>query len=538
MTCKYLIDVFETMNNEKELYWTGWLLGCVHIRFNGNYYTSAVITSEAERKLKQFLEFFHSDYPIRIDDYKNYYVDVGSSVFIKWVLSVYGVLKNRPINLISHFIRGYCDSQNGSGFYINKHNNVMFIFSGRVELCELISETLNKNLGINKPKIDIKPKRSRIRYGGNINSAKIYRFLYDNATIFEKDKKYDIESFLGNRILDKFKPKNFHHIHDESNKDKIVGLFNNGMKPDNISNELHIAYNTVKCILCKHDFVDGCLCEPIVSQIVKDYQENGMPTHQLRQKYNTSLMFIGCSLASKEIIVPQAPSYECNHDFFETIDVEEKAYWLGMWVADVTVLNRGRVGSDLQRRDRGHIEKFLEDIESNHIIRDKMAKYPYKDEIRESPVSRFRIDSIKMVHDLIKNGCGPNKSLTHKWPSDEQVPEHLKHHFLRGYSDGDGCWWISKDLKEISYSFRGSKEFCVGAQKWLMAKCGLNETKINEQICEDGGLICMVAYAGKLQVSRIWHLLYGGATVWLDRKKEFEQFIEKDPEIYNKTFVG
>lgn len=43
---------------------------------------------------------------------------------------------------------------------------------------------------------------------------------------------------------------------------------------------------------------------------------------------------------------------------------------------------------------------------------------------------------------MINLGCVPNKSLILKFPTKEQVPNELIHHFVRGYFDGDGCFYL------------------------------------------------------------------------------------------------
>lgn len=45
-----------------------------------------------------------------------------------------------------------------------------------------------------------------------------------------------------------------------------------------------------------------------------------------------------------------------------------------------------------------------------------------------------------MKEDLIKHGCGPNKSYEIKLPN---LEEDLMPHFIRGYFDGDGCILMS-----------------------------------------------------------------------------------------------
>jgi len=49
-----------------------------------------------------------------------------------------------------------------------------------------------------------------------------------------------------------------------------------------------------------------------------------------------------------------------NHNFFETIDTEEKAYWLGFIAADGGLAsNIYRLTIGLNQKDQNHLEKLL-----------------------------------------------------------------------------------------------------------------------------------------------------------------------------------
>jgi hypothetical protein len=65
--------------------------------------------------------------------------------------------------------------------------------------------------------------------------------------------------------------------------------------------------------------------------------------------------------------------YSCNEGYFNIIDTEHKAYWLGFIAADgcVKIDNRNRYyfTLKLQNRDCNHIQLLLNDLSSNHIIK-------------------------------------------------------------------------------------------------------------------------------------------------------------------------
>jgi len=154
----------------------------------------------------------------------------------------------------------------------------------------------------------------------------------------------------------------------------------------------------------------------------------------------------------------------CNRKYFETIDTEEKAYFLGFMFADGYVVQDKRhiwrVGLELHKRDKNIIKRFSRALCSEHPICQKRG--------RETVY--IQIGSKEMAQDLIKHGCVPRKSLILKFPT--TVPEHLLRHFIRGYSDGDGCVYWNFDKKfptsiRCDWKLLGTKEFLEGVAEVL-----------------------------------------------------------------------
>lgn len=134
--------------------------------------------------------------------------------------------------------------------------------------------------------------------------------------------------------------------------------------------------------------------------------------------------------------------YNCNYDFFNSINTEEKAYWLGFIAADgwVTInkeSNAGVIGIELQSADIEHLRKFNKSINGNYKIDtfDKICKISTYPDIMHK-MCRIRIFSINMVNDLVGLGITDNKTYDFQLP---KLENNLMRHFIRGYFDGDGC---------------------------------------------------------------------------------------------------
>jgi intein/homing endonuclease len=194
-------------------------------------------------------------------------------------------------------------------------------------------------------------------------------------------------------------------------------------------------------------------------------------------------------------------------NFFNIIDTEEKAYFLGFLYADGSVhSNCNRVSLKLQKRDKEILEKLSQLIYHNYDIR----------EDRKSVELTFYNE--KMVNDIKKLGCIPNKSLILKFPTLKQVPSNFVRHFIRGYFDGDGSIgsFISKRKKNrVNFAnFCGTRQFC----ERLLELLKLFNPNINARIDDKSNdKICVLRFS-RNNVLRLYPYLYENATLFLNRK--------------------
>lgn len=163
------------------------------------------------------------------------------------------------------------------------------------------------------------------------------------------------------------------------------------------------------------------------------------------------------TLKGNGIVVKSGPEYNrtkrFNEDYFEAIDDSKKAYFLGLLYADGNIyLKRKRVQICLCNEDSYILAEFGKALGYDGIF--------YSDRGRYTSLS---LDSEKLSSDLIRLGCTPRKSLTLKFPSEDQVPEYLLSHFIRGYFDGDGSIYFrerTSNFKQISLT--STEEFLKG----------------------------------------------------------------------------
>jgi DNA-binding XRE family transcriptional regulator len=204
--------------------------------------------------------------------------------------------------------------------------------------------------------------------------------------------------------------------------------------------------------------------------------------------------------------------HACDDAYFDETDAEDKAYWLGFFAADGTVVgNVARV--KLAARDRDHLFRLKEALRCTNPVSDTVT-----DGFRQSYLT---VTSRRLVQGLAANGVVPRKGDILEWPSHLNPP--LLRHYLRGYVDGDGGFYAHrygnrpKSGTAFIFSFVSSRAFCEGARRYLAAAADVHRSRMTSI---GSGKVFTLRYAGQPQVYRIYHLLYDEATVYLPRKRE------------------
>lgn len=225
-------------------------------------------------------------------------------------------------------------------------------------------------------------------------------------------------------------------------------------------------------------------------------------------------------------IIQNGAKHEYIENIFEIIDTEEKAYWLGFLYADGNIIPYGKyeVKISLAYKDLEHVEKFGDFVLKNHNGKELVHPYMAKLKGKEFPSAKVAVTNKKIVTDLIALGCTENKSLTLKFPNENQVPKDLQRHFIRGYFDGDGSISTPKN----SYGPRKNRRTIsfIGTQDFLQS---IIDIFVNE-VCTDFGGITLYQKRNQQawQFSKtkydtnkeIYKYLYRDATIYLERKYE------------------
>lgn len=200
--------------------------------------------------------------------------------------------------------------------------------------------------------------------------------------------------------------------------------------------------------------------------------------------------------------------YHLNENYFEIIDSDAKAYWLGFIAADGTVFGR-TLAVALTISDEPHLCKLASALNAQVKMRHSKSTRPGA--YSGKPISLFSVKSVKIVTDLGTLGIVPRKSRCLKpWAG----PESLLPAYWRGVLDGDGSWYLCKTWNQWKLSLIGTKEI-VTAFAGFVSQCSARKSPTPVQ---NRGF-WYVRVGSILQLQSVATALYRDATVFLNRKK-------------------
>lgn len=218
-----------------------------------------------------------------------------------------------------------------------------------------------------------------------------------------------------------------------------------------------------------------------------------------------------------------------NENVFDSIDTEEKAYWLGFIFADGYIAKNGN-GFELSLSilDKDHLNKFNTFMQySGNNVKIGNLKLNGKEFSR----CRWSVKNKHLHETLISKGCVPTKSLILQFPSLGIFSDtSLIKHFIRGYIDGDGCIsYNNKDHTSMLLNILGTEDFLTGIKDNLPVKynyvLGYNDLKQNN-------LTRTLIITGKNGLEILFYL-YENASIYLSRKYEkYKEYCRLYEESY------
>jgi DNA invertase Pin-like site-specific DNA recombinase len=251
---------------------------------------------------------------------------------------------------------------------------------------------------------------------------------------------------------------------------------------------------------------------------------------------------------------PEPVRYNCDHQFFSR-DTEESFYVAGFIAADGCVKNNYTIlDIGLAKKDEAQLQMIKDLLKAENPLHYKISKNSRANpNWKDTEAVEMRITSKQMCQDLLRFGITERKTHTLKFP--EWILNHpLKHHFIRGYFDGDGSFYTylkndgSRTVEQVFFSVRGTKDFLSGIVQIFDEECNL-PAKSKSKVPRLSSGINTLDYGGNRILQNIVEFIYKDATIYMDRKyqigikakslgdpRDFEEICNKEAiqSLYDK----
>jgi len=228
--------------------------------------------------------------------------------------------------------------------------------------------------------------------------------------------------------------------------------------------------------------------------------DNGINANQISKTINKSFYFVKSILTKHRN--PSFKKYNNgNIKYFETIDTDKKAYFLGFIAADGCITkSRNSIGLTItiHQKDKIILETLKEDMQSENPIH----------LLKRNGLIRFVIYNHELVKHLKNNGIEEQKSLT-MTNIIKNIPKEYRGAFVDGYFDGDGSFSFQEKYKRGYIQIRGTKDFLLGI---------VNEIKIDSFSIAEYDSIPNLSIGSKKQIIKFFDFIYKNSTIHLDRK--------------------
>jgi len=274
------------------------------------------------------------------------------------------------------------------------------------------------------------------------------------------------------------------------------------------------------------------------TNLIHSLYSNGTSVSKISKELHASKRTIRRVLKEAGIKPRDGFSYARKHHFdehyFDVIDTEEKAYFLGFIYGDGNnFYKKNRISINLNSVDKEILEKF-----SDLISKEKLVKTYTRSNGKE--VSELVLVSKHLSNHMKTLGIVQRKSEILTFP--EWLDEKLHKHFIRGLIDSDGCVYI-KNGKNTSHTVA------------LIATTNIN-TRINDIVREklriEGyfgkatkqkeDVINMLYIKGYFKCKVFLDWIYSDCFIKLERKyskylefiKLYDEYIKENPNYLDR----
>lgn len=253
--------------------------------------------------------------------------------------------------------------------------------------------------------------------------------------------------------------------------------------------------------------------------IVNYYKNNHISIRKMAKELNISPDEIRYFLNKNNIHKKQTPGdfneyrkHNVNKEYFDIINSEDKAYFLGLIYADGFVPDWG-FSITLKKEDKHILETLCEYIGTD-VACIKEIKIKEHNDFKAGIYYRLTISSTQIAAKLHEYGAVKKKSLILQPP--KNIPKEMLKHFIRGFVDGNGSIFFDTNTK----SFRVQIASTLLMTEWLRDFFG------GTQKIKKGKNIFYYCVGGTRKSYEILSKIYEESSEDLRLKRKYEKFLD------------
>lgn len=248
------------------------------------------------------------------------------------------------------------------------------------------------------------------------------------------------------------------------------------------------------------------------NEVILSYNNGEKSYNDVARECNINNMSVKNILKRNNVVLHNKSKFyrsnSLNESYFENIDTEAKAYFLGLILSDGCVYKR-RFLISLQGEDKHILDSFREELQSTGNLYKRNPRNPTH-KVQYS----LEITSEKLVSDLHKLGIVERKSLVVEFPT---INELLIPAFIRGIFDGDGSAYMGTRKNgaiDAKLQFIGSVPFITKLAEYFNEK-NIHTNKVG---LVNNGKNQVISFSSKENIFKLRELMYNNSTIYLFRK--------------------
>lgn len=301
-------------------------------------------------------------------------------------------------------------------------------------------------------------------------------------------------------------------VYSNNEREEILRLYKSGLNTVEISNIIKRSQSGIERYLKREGLFKKTStkkCLGVEKEIISLYLKGYSSTY-IAKKYKICGNTVARILRDNSIQVrDQHGCRFSNEDYFEAIDNEYKAYFLGLIVTD------GCIQEVYNKNNRLLLRLTIDiSIEDHYLLKMLLQELGSQNRITITPgrtTGKVTFGSNKLCTDLSKYGVVPRKTFKTYLP---MLDDKLMPHLIRGIFDGDGCV-CSQSTGRSRVTFYGTHRICSEIQDHLITKLNINKNKIF-----DKQTVSMYAIGSRENVRLFYNYIYKNANIYMIRKKE------------------